>query len=118
MRDADGLALSSRNVRLSPAERQQALAIPRALRAALLAHRRGADPAAAAREALAGLDVDYADVAHFSGQPTFVIAARVGATRLIDNVPLAAPNWPASTRPDDKDSRCRMTTLTARNKPS
>jgi pantoate--beta-alanine ligase len=91
VRDADGLALSSRNVRLSPAERQQALAIPRALRAALLAHRRGADPAAAARHALAGLDVVYADVAHFSGQPTFVIAARVGGTRLIDNVPLAAP---------------------------
>jgi hypothetical protein len=37
---------------------------------------------------LAGLDVDYVAVAEFDGQPTLVIAARVGRTRLIDNAPL------------------------------
>jgi hypothetical protein len=37
------------------------------------------------------LQVDYADVAVFDGQPTLVIAARAGLTRLIDNVPLDDP---------------------------
>jgi pantoate--beta-alanine ligase len=91
VRDADGLALSSRNARLSAAERAQAAAIPRALRAGLDAHRRGADPAAAARAALGGLEVDYAEVAQWHGQPTLVLAVRVGRTRLIDNVPLDRP---------------------------
>ncbi len=91
VRAADGLALSSRNVRLSPADRLRALAIPRALMAGLTAHVAGADPAEAARSELEGLDVDYADVAVFDGDPTLVIAARAGSTRLIDNVPLNHP---------------------------
>ena len=91
VRDHDGLALSSRNVRLSREDRQRALAIPRALRTGLAAHRAGADPAAAARGELHELDVDYADVARFGDHPTLVIAARAGQTRLIDNVPLDAP---------------------------
>ena len=90
VRDRDGLALSSRNVRLSSNERLRALAIPRALDAGLSAYREGGDPVAAAREPLAELDVDYVAVEHFDGQPTLAIAARVGATRLIDNVPLTA----------------------------
>ena len=88
VREADGLALSSRNVRLSPADRLRALAIPRALAAGLTAHVAGADPAAAARSELEGLEVDYADVTVFDREPTLVIAARAGSTRLIDNVPL------------------------------
>jgi pantoate--beta-alanine ligase len=92
LRDPDGLAMSSRNVRLSAAERAQALAIPRALRAGLRAYARGGDPAEAARPELAGLDVDYVGVASFAGDPTLVIAARSGATRLIDNVPLRHPD--------------------------
>jgi pantoate--beta-alanine ligase len=91
VRDADGLAMSSRNARLSDDERRRALAIPRALAAGLEAWGHGGDPAAAARAALSGLDVDYAGVAHFDGQPTLVIAARAGRTRLIDNVPLDDP---------------------------
>jgi pantoate--beta-alanine ligase len=80
VRDADGLALSSRNARLSPAERERALAIPRALAT------RDAD---AARAVLASADVtpDYVAVADLDG-PTLAIAVRIGATRLIDNVPL------------------------------
>lgn len=91
IRAASGLALSSRNARLSPDEMTRALAIPRALLAGLAAHARGADPAAAARVLLDGLDVDYVGVAHFHGEPTLVVAARAGATRLIDNVPLNHP---------------------------
>lgn len=88
VRDADGLALSSRNARLSADERKRAAAIPRALDAGLSAFQTRRDPVAAARELLEGLDVDYVAVADFDGQPTLAIAARVGATRLIDNVPL------------------------------
>ena len=90
VRDADGLALSSRNARLSSEERARALAIPRALDAGLSAYRERRDPVTAARAALPGLDVDYVAVADFDGQPTLAIAARVGRTRLIDNVPLVA----------------------------
>ena len=91
VRDADGLAMSSRNVRLSRDARQQALAIPRALSAALEARQRGTDPVEAARQALAGLDVEYAGVAMFDDAPTMVVAVRVGGIRLIDNVPLDRP---------------------------
>jgi pantoate--beta-alanine ligase len=88
VREADGLAMSSRNVRLSADERARARAIPRALQAGLAAFRAGADPVDAARRELAGLDVEYVAVAPFDGRPALAIAARVGATRLIDNVPL------------------------------
>jgi pantoate--beta-alanine ligase len=91
VRAPDGLALSSRNARLSAEERRRALAIPAALRAAVAAHRRGADPVAAARGALGGLDVDYVEIAAFGHGPTLVVAARAGTTRLIDNVPLDYP---------------------------
>jgi pantoate--beta-alanine ligase len=88
VRDADGLALSSRNIHLSPEERQHALAIPRALDAGLAAHTRGDDPIAAARAVLTGLDLEYVSVADFSGRLTLAVAARLGRTRLIDNARL------------------------------
>lgn len=88
VRDSDGLALSSRNVRLSPDERRRALAIPRALAAGLAASREGGDPVAAARALLTALEPDYVAVADLNGRPTLAVAARVGGTRLIDNVVL------------------------------
>jgi pantoate--beta-alanine ligase len=91
VRDEDGLALSSRNGRLSAAEREAALALPRALEAGAAAHRSGADAAAAAREALAGeprLRPDYVEVARLNGRVYLLAAARAGSTRLIDNVVL------------------------------
>ena len=80
VRDQDGLAISSRNARLSAAEREQARAIPRALETR---------DAVAARSVLAaaGLVPDYLEVADLDGL-TLLVAARVGDTRLIDNVRL------------------------------
>jgi pantoate--beta-alanine ligase len=78
VRDEDGLALSSRNEYLSPAERRAALALPRALRAG-------------DRSLLNGLEVDYFEEADF--EPRVLAAAvRVGQTRLIDNVVLEGDN--------------------------
>jgi pantoate--beta-alanine ligase len=83
VRDADGLALSSRNTYLTPDEREQALALPRAL---------ATKDAARARELLEGLDVDYVEVAELDGQRVLAAAVRVGKTRLIDNVVLGGEN--------------------------
>ena len=85
-RDHDGLAFSSRNARLSADERDRARAIPRALETRDVI-------AARAVLAAAGLEPDYVEVADFDG-PTLLIAARVGSTRLIDNVPLPKGDRP------------------------
>jgi pantoate--beta-alanine ligase len=86
VRDGDGLALSSRNARLSGDERNRALAIPRAL---------ATRDAASARTILAdaGIDPEYVAVADLDG-PTLAIAARVGSARLIDNVLLEGEDTP------------------------
>ncbi|HEX4745646.1 MAG TPA: pantoate--beta-alanine ligase, partial [Gaiellaceae bacterium] len=81
VRDKGGLALSSRNARLSPEERAAALAFPRALAT------RDRDAALAQLAASGGLEVDYVEVAAFD-PPVLAGAVRVGSTRLIDNVVL------------------------------
>lgn len=83
VRDADGLALSSRNAALSPEERVQALVLPRALAT------RDRDRAVRILTD-SGLEVDYVEIAPFE-PPVLAGAVRVGSTRLIDNVPLEAP---------------------------
>jgi pantoate--beta-alanine ligase len=90
VRDADGLALSSRNVFLSATQRTLALALPRALEAGLEAHRSGGNAVRTAQkllEAEPGLTVDYVAEADLDG-PTLAAAVVVGSTRLIDNVRL------------------------------
>jgi pantoate--beta-alanine ligase len=102
VREADGLAMSSRNAYLSPDERRRALAISAALReAAELAGRGERDAAALAARARARLGaaelrVDYvelvddrlAPVARAEPGTVMLIAAFAGKTRLIDNVRL------------------------------
>jgi pantoate--beta-alanine ligase len=96
VREPDGLAMSSRNALLGPADRERARAIPRALKAVADAADRGVEAAlAAGRAELAGLEVDYlaavdADtlrpVESFGeGDVLVAVAARVGGVRLIDN---------------------------------
>jgi pantoate--beta-alanine ligase len=86
VRDVDGLALSSRNARLTADERERARAIPRALET------RDAQKARDVLES-AGVEPDYVAVADLDG-PTLAIAARVGKTRLIDNVPIRKGDTP------------------------
>jgi pantoate--beta-alanine ligase len=91
VRDDEGLALSSRNAYLSPEEREAALTLPRALAAGAEAHRDGGNAVEAARAALGAeprLRPDYVEVARWNGRAVLVAAARVGSTRLIDNVVL------------------------------
>ena len=101
VREPDGLAMSSRNVYLTPEERQRAAALNRALRAAeeIAASGEGTTKAAlsAARAELerAGIEPEYleardpdslAAVDSLNGRPVLIaVAARVGAARLIDN---------------------------------
>jgi pantoate--beta-alanine ligase len=98
-RQHDGLATSSRNARLSPAERAAAPAIHAALRKAAATARSPRDAATRARRAIAaipGARVDYvgaADAATLDspqpGRPARLLAAVfLGRTRLIDNIPL------------------------------
>jgi pantoate--beta-alanine ligase len=82
VRDADGLALSSRNVHLSADERALALALPRALQAAVASP----DPVAAVRDSLNGLEPDYVEVLDLGDARVLAAAVRVGSIRLIDNV--------------------------------
>jgi pantoate--beta-alanine ligase len=105
-RDPDGLASSSRNAYLSPAERAAALALPRALSAACGVAGQGAGPAVAAARAVLDEAADgsppvrleylvLADPGTFDevgsdhrGEAILLVAARVGTTRLIDNARL------------------------------
>jgi pantoate--beta-alanine ligase len=91
VREPDGLALSSRNAFLSPGERQAATAIHWALAAGATAHHDGGDAAAAALEVLAAeplVKLQYMEVARLGTPLVLAAAARVGTTRLIDNVVL------------------------------
>jgi len=101
VREADGLARSSRNVYLSAGERAAAVALPQALERAAVAIRGGdrvdaALAAAVAALAQAGFAVDYVELVDAELAPVeryapglrLLAAARSGTTRLIDNVPV------------------------------
>jgi len=105
VREKDGLALSSRNVYLSPTERAAAPALHRALRDSANAIAAGQpieDAIAAGRAAIekAGFTPDYLEARHAEtlapiasvqeGPVRLLAAARIGATRLIDNVAVRA----------------------------
>lgn len=107
VREADGLALSSRNVYLSPAERLSALKLSQTLSRArdlVLAGERSRDDLLAALTPLLHSDpairVDYLalvdnqtleEISQISGPARLAIAAWVGSTRLIDNILLEVP---------------------------
>jgi len=109
VREADGLALSSRNVHLQGGDRERALALHDALRVAEAALQAGErDAAALRRTALQamqqhGIEPDYLElvstedlspVARVDGTALLAVAARVGPTRLIDNTILSANGKP------------------------
>ncbi|MGL4257617.1 MAG: pantoate--beta-alanine ligase [Microbacterium sp.] len=100
VREADGLAMSSRNVYLDPAARQQATALNRALDAAERAVAEGRTDAAAVLSAAsavlsgAGIEPEYLELRspddlreldRVEGAALLAVAARVGPARLIDN---------------------------------
>ena len=108
VRETDGLAMSSRNVYLSDADRARATAISAALRAGQAAAHQGRVAALeAASEVLAAADIepDYlvitnADLgAPIVGEPgRILIAARVGTPRLLDNMPITVGSPPQETQ--------------------
>ena len=113
VREPDGLAMSSRNAYLSAEERARAATLPRAMRQAIAAIEGGAPVGptlAALEQALVegGFShVDYVDMRDArslgpldcpGGEPArLLVAARIGGTRLIDNMPVA----PATASPED-----------------
>lgn len=106
VRDADGLALSSRNTYLSPAEREAALVLSRTLLWAQAQVKAGERDLAALRAAMGArieaeplARIDYVEIVdpltlqpveRLAGQALAALAVRIGATRLIDNLLLAA----------------------------
>jgi pantoate--beta-alanine ligase len=109
VREPDGLALSSRNVHLKGADRERALALRDALRAAEAALAAGERETPALRDAALaamhgrGVEPDYLEVvntddlspvARVDGEALLAVAARVGPTRLIDNTILSTNGKP------------------------
>lgn len=106
VREADGLAMSSRNRYLSPEQREQAAALPRAMQAAIAAIEGGAEVSGALAELEAQIiaagfaSVDYAALADstslaplealVAAPARLLVAARIGGTRLIDNMAVGA----------------------------
>jgi pantoate--beta-alanine ligase len=102
VREADGLAMSSRNAYLSAEDRARAAALPRQMRAAIAAILGGQSRAEALAALSAGLlaagfaGVDYAEIRHaetlepvttpVQGPARLLVAARIGGARLIDNM--------------------------------
>jgi pantoate--beta-alanine ligase len=117
VREADGLALSSRNRYLTPNEREQAGALSSALLAGMYAASTGAaaavDAARAVLDEVRAIHVAYLEVrgtdlgpAPGAGPGRLLVAARLGKTRLIDNIAIdiAGTDGHSPGGPDDHDS--------------
>ena len=107
VRERDGLALSSRNRYLNARERESALALSQSLKLAAERVAAGEKDMAAVRRAMvdhlqgvSGVEVDYATIVHPEtleepheplGEMVALVAARVGKTRLIDNIAIEGP---------------------------
>jgi pantoate--beta-alanine ligase len=113
VRERDGLALSSRNVYLNEQQREDAVVLSAALTAGAYHGRNGAEAVLeAARRTLAaraGVEVEYLELrgtdlgpAPVDGEARLLIAARVGSTRLIDNVPVQL-GLPVDHGPERRD---------------
>jgi pantoate--beta-alanine ligase len=105
VREPDGLAMSSRNVHLSPAEREAASVLYRALEAGRACHQAGERSAEAIRRAVRSVlageplarveyvsladDATLAELEQVDGPALLSLAVQLGSTRLIDNVTLA-----------------------------
>ena len=111
VREADGLAMSSRNSYLDPTQREVAVTLSAALTAGAGAAHNGAEAAlAAARavlDAIPSLTVDYLELrdpelgpAPVNGTARLLVAARLGSTRLLDNISLEVGATPAPVGPD------------------
>lgn len=116
VREPDGLALSSRNRYLNPAQREAARALPVAVMAGAQSADRGpAAVMAQIRRALAkapSVEVDYIAVVdertwleadESTREARILVAGRVGSTRLIDNVSVVLGTQPRLDRPDHQD---------------
>jgi pantoate--beta-alanine ligase len=113
VREADGVAMSSRNRYLDPTQREVAATLSAALTAAAHAAHEGAEVAlAAARavlDAVPALTVDYLELRDPELGPVqpnaparLLVAARLGSTRLLDNISLEIGATPAPVGPDGK----------------
>jgi len=98
VRESDGLAMSSRNVRLSPPERAAAPVLHRALKAGAAAVRRGEERPGLVSFAMASViageplaTLEYADVLEEEFRWRLLVAARIGKVRLIDNIGVPSP---------------------------
>ncbi|EUA16378.1 pantoate--beta-alanine ligase [Mycobacterium kansasii 662] len=115
VRETDGLAMSSRNRYLDRAQREAAVALSAALTAGAHAAasagasaRAAVDAARAVLDATPGIAVDYVELrdaglgpAPASGSARLLVAARVGATRLLDNVEIQIGNFAGTLGPDE-----------------
>lgn len=111
VREADGLAMSSRNRYLDPEQREAAVAVSAALTAAAHAADAGAgaalDAARAVLEAVPELTVDYLELRDTNLGPLganrtgrLLVAVRLGGTRLLDNIAIEIETSPAPVGPD------------------
>ncbi|SPM34223.1 Panthothenate synthetase [Mycobacterium rhizamassiliense] len=119
VREFDGLAMSSRNRYLDATQRELAVTLSAALTAGAHAAHHGAaaalDGARAVLDAVPAIEVDYLELRDSDLGPLqpnragrLLIAARLGSTRLLDNVAIEVEATPAPLGPDTHESRWRQ----------